>query len=96
MYEIGNDTECDLGKLCAPSHEGHACRTGVGGPPPPALPQIRYVWSLEIVEREESGHGDVCQMSRAETQAYDKEGGAGKHNGDLPVLWYTSGFGEKN
>ena len=47
------------------------------------------------IQSEVSDHGDVFQMSRAETKAYGEVGGAGEHNGDLPVLWYTYGFGEK-
>ena len=84
-----NDTEFPLGQLRAPPHAGHASGPVVGELPPPALHQIRYVCLLERVEQEPSGHGNVCQMTGVENQAYEREGGTGKHDGGLPVLWNT-------
>ena len=90
-----NDPEFPLGQLRAPPHVGHASGPGVREPPPPALPQIIYVCSLERVEHEASCYGDVRQMRREETQAYEGGGSAIKHDGGLPVLWDTSGVCDK-
>ena len=44
---------------------------------------------LEDVEQDASGHGDVCQGVRAETEAAEGGGSVGEHDGGLPGLWDT-------
>ena len=55
------------------------------------MTQIRYVFFLEVVERDTLGHGSLCQVVGAETQAAEEGGSTGKHYGGLPGLRETLG-----
>ena len=64
----------------------------VGGDPPPlALISMIHVFFLEVIERDASGHGDVCQGVRVETQVAEGGGSAYEHSGGLRGLRETLG-----
>ena len=60
--------ERPLGPLRIPPHAGHSGGPGGVEPPPPALPQMIYICSLEVTEHEGLGHVDVHRGGGAETQ----------------------------
>ena len=65
MTGLGHNLERPPGPLCAPPRARHDSVTGVGEPHPTALPQMEYVCLLDGVDRDASGHVDMCQGVRA-------------------------------
>ena len=55
---------------------------------------MQYACFLEGIERDESGHVDVRQGGRVETQAAEGGGGTGEQRGVLPRLRETLGDGK--
>ena len=91
MPGTGHDPERPPDPLRALPHVRHISGPGGGEPPPTVLPKMKYVCFLEVIERDSSGHGDVCQGVRAETQAAEEGGGTGKNGGGLSGLRETLG-----
>ena len=63
MTVAGHGPELPPGSLHSLPRAGNASGTGGGEPPPPALPQMRYVCFLEGVEQDASGHGNFDKGS---------------------------------
>ena len=94
MPGAGHDQELPPVPLCAPPRVGHNICTGGGEPTSPALTQMRYVFSLGEIERDASGHGNVFQGCGVETEVAEGKGGADEHDGEIPGLWDTLGYGD--
>ena len=94
MPGAGHDPELPPVPLCAPPRVVHTSCTGGGESPSPALPKMRYVFSLRGIERDESVHGNVFQGCGVETEAAEVKGGADEHGGEVPGLWDTLGYGD--